>query len=100
MPTSGTAGAAGVAVVVTDSGIAISPPEALPGPVTFVFRNEGSIAYELTAEGPGVDFASPGLQPGSATAITLQLVEGRYHITAQSEEGPRRKWCVPLQVSP
>ena|SRR5690606_14524630 len=99
MATSGAASSAGVAIVVTDSEIAISPPEALAGPVTFVFRNEGSVRYRIAVEGPGADFENAGLEPASAIAITLPLVPGRYYITARSEAGPRRTWCVPLQVS-
>jgi uncharacterized cupredoxin-like copper-binding protein len=94
-PASGTP----VSVDESEFTIALGTKTLHPGAYTFQVHNKGTIAHNLTIEGPGVsDQASPTMQPGSSGQVSVTLQAGTYQFFCSVDAHRDRGMQVTVQV--
>lgn len=78
-----------LAAVITDEAISVSPrqPGAIgAGPARFTIANQSSDPGALVLEGP-TDAASTEIPPGTTGALSTELLEGEYTVSAGKGSG-------------
>jgi plastocyanin len=80
---SATSTATGTRVTATETewSITLSTKSFAPGTYTFAIDNTGKFAHNLTVAGPGISQqASPTVQGGSTSSLTVTLQKGTYEL--------------------
>lgn len=87
-----------VSIVITDSGMEVTPSTVQRSAVRFQIRTDTSVPYEVEIDGPGLDYDTRDIPPGGEHRATLELRPGRYKIEAEAEAGPDVEWTQYLTV--
>jgi len=89
-----------VTVEMTDFRLTLSQSSFTPGTYTFVAEEKGQAPHALAIRGPGVEAATPVVQPGGASQrLTVTLQSGEYQMWCPVGNHQQRGMELTLTVS-